>query len=725
MRVQAHFLGRIVLFTLLLSVVASLAAFAQAYEHFIPIWPSSGIGLALLWRHGARYWPAIFLSDTALTMISGTPMLAASGNGWLEVLIMMTALRLLQHWQVRTSLPDVRQFFRFVAALLVASSLAIPIYGLRVYLLFQQTPSHALALGASYFVSQSFSLLIFTPLIVAWSQQKLPYGRNRGIFLASMCVLTVACFAVLSVSPALQDRLLFLLLPIVVICSVVAGIGGASAASALLAMLLIAMAQTSASIEDTLLRSFFVLSAALTGYLLAVVFGERDRTATEMEFRARHDALTGLLNRYEFECRVHVALRDLTRPHALLYLDLDQFKLVNDTCGHLAGDDMLRQLARTIEQSLPQDAALARLGGDEFACLLPDATVDGVEGIARKLHDAVRSFEFCVDERRFTVDVSIGTTFLSPADDHSYDDVLARADVACYVAKEQGRNRTHAYNAADAAMRDRHSDIQRISQLRAGLAGGLFQLYAQRIVNIDAATTGENDYEVLLRHADPNSTMRIENVFELAQRYGLSAKIDHWVLEQTAQFLRNHSGTNLRLNVNVAATTLESEGFLEFVLALPERHGFLASQLVLEITEAVAVQNLTRAVQTLRTLSESGIAICLDDFGTGVASFGYLSDLPVSIVKIDGRFVRDLGADPAAEIVIESLTRIAALRNIRCVAEWVEDLAVIPQLRKLGVTHAQGHAIHRPAPLALVMCGLKDHASYPNDIGEPGIVASL
>jgi EAL domain-containing protein (putative c-di-GMP-specific phosphodiesterase class I) len=175
------------------------------------------------------------------------------------------------------------------------------------------------------------------------------------------------------------------------------------------------------------------------------------------------------------------------------------------------------------------------------------------------------------------------------------------------------------------------------------------------------------------------------------------------VLEQAAQFLHANPGMNVRLSINVSATTLESDGFREFVLGLPVRYGFRTRQLILEITEAVAVENLTRAVETLHTFLGHGIEICLDDFGAGVASFGYLNDLPVSMVKLDGRFVRDIVVDPAAEIVIESLTRVAALRGIPCVAEWVEDVEMIPRLRRLGVAYAQGHAIHRPAPLARVI----------------------
>ena len=709
-RTQLRFIGLLAAWTVLLSLVAFLSAFAQADPGFIPIWPATGIGLALLWHHGARYWPAVFVANTISSMVVGTPLIAASGVGVLEVLIALTALRLLRRWNVHLSLPDMRQFTAFVAALLVASSIASPLSALRRSFRFQFPPPRALAAGVEYFLSAAFSFLIFTPLVLAWSHENFPHAARRWLFLASMGVLAIAGWCVLSVAPALQDRLLFLLLPVVVICAVVAGIGGASAACVVLTMVLNVMAHTPASISETLLRSFFVLTAALTGYLIAVMFRERERAAAQMAYRAQRDPLTGLINRYEFDNRVNAVLRDAPAAHALMYLDLDQFKLINDTCGHLAGDDMLRQLSTAIAKTLPADAALARLGGDEFACLLPGATPEGLDEVASRLHDAVRRFEFPVGDLRFNVGVSIGTTFLS-ADDRSADEVLARADVACYAAKDQGRNRTHAYTSSDADAHGWHSDLQKISQLQAQLARGQFQLYAQQIVSIDDAAPRTDVYEILLRHADPDSDLPIGNVFESARRYGLTARVDRWVLEQAALFLHAHAATGLRLSVNVSAATLESDGFREFVIALPDRHRFAARQLMLEITEAFAVRNLTGAVETLVALRTRGIDICLDDFGSGVASFGYLGDLPVSIVKIDGRFVRDLRTDPAAEIVIGSLARIAALRGIRCVAEWVEDLDLIPRLRKLGVSDAQGFAIHSPAPLASIVARVRSNGA--------------
>ena len=693
------FAVQLVACTVLLMLVSWLAAKAQPNQGYVPIWPSGGIAMGLLWRHGARFWPAVLAAGAALSLSVQTSWLAAIGVGWMLVLIVMVALYLLRRWNVHSLLDDMRQLVGFLLALMIATSLAVPIYGVRMYLVFGYPPLKALAFGADYFLSALVSFLIFAPLVVSWSARTFDQRAKRWMFGIGIAAIATGGWWVVLIDPHLQDRLLFLMLPFVVLCALGGEIAGAAAAAALLTMVMAAMTRTAVPVTDSILRTLFAMIAVLTGYLVAATFREREHVAAEMDSLARHDALTGLMNRFEFENQVAAALRDDSRDYALLYLDLDQFKLVNDTCGHLAGDHMLRQLAATIENALPADAILARLGGDEFGCLLANVTPNDVQEVASRLHQTINDFEFPVGELRFKVGVSIGTTFLSSAEDQSPDDVLARADVACYAAKEEGRNRTHAYDPYDPGMQGRHSEIQRISQLQADLENGVFELHAQRIVDLrDPPATGPF-YEILLRHTQGESGESIESVISMAQRYNLIPLIDRWVLDQIAVFLAETPMPDLRLSVNIGATTLESEGFDRYVLDLPERYGFDPRRLALEITEAVAVQNLTRAVETLHLFRAHGYDISLDDFGTGVASFGYLHDLPVTSVKIDGRFVRDLGKDPTADIIIESLARVATLRGITCVAEWVENLAMLPRLRKLGIVYAQGYAIHRPEPL--------------------------
>ena len=695
-----RFAGRLVLASLLLCLVAYFATRAQPNQGFVPIWPEGGLGLALLWRHGGKYWPAVFLGNTTLSATVGTPLLAATGVGWLQVLVVGIALALLRRWEVRQTLDDLRQFGLFTLACAIASSVALPVYGIRVGLVLHFPPAVAFEFGSDYFLSSLFSCLIFTPLLVAGSSRIFASRLRRTALAAALAAIAVAGIVILNLPAVLQDRSLFLLLPFVMIAAIAGQVAGASAAAALLTFVFVALARdTAVTITDNLLRSTFIVVAALTGYLLAVVFNERERAAADMDFRARHDALTGLMNRYEFENHIAAALRDRTRRHALLYLDLDQFKLVNDSCGHLAGDHMLYKIARTIEGAAPAGAVLARLGGDEFGCLLHDASLEEAAEAARQLHDAIRAFHFEVGELSFTVGVSIGATFLTPGDGEVTDDVLSRADIACYTAKEHGRNRTHIYSPGDASMHSRHTELQELSQLKSALASGLFTLNGQRIVRVDGKGHEPPFYEVLLKHAGAGAHGAIEELLGMARRYGLIGEVDRWVYTQAAQMLARTGAQDLRLSVNVAATTLESEGFQSFLMALPGQYGFTADRMVLEITEAVAVQNLTRAVESLQALRAQGFGIALDDFGAGVASFGYLRELPVTMVKLDGRFVRDLLVDPSAEVVIGALAKLAALRGIVCIAEWVEDAAIMPRLAALGVDYAQGYAIHRPEPL--------------------------
>lgn len=679
-----------------------LGLHSQLSENFAPIYPENGIALALLWRYGPRYWPAVFIASTLSSHFVGTPLFAATAIGWLDVLLVMVALAFLHRWQVRPSLEGRRDLNGFTLAIFLASALAAPIYGYREIAVFGDTSANALTLGIHYFLSAFFSYLILTPLILVWTPGYLQSrARLWGLAAAAVAILAIGS-VILAASPELREQLLFLLVPLVVMAAVVGRIGGAAVAAAcMIVILMILGGRAVVSLQEDALHTVFIALATLTGYLLAAVFAEREHAVSELNYRARHDTLTGLINRFEFENRLRAAIKDRGGRHALLYLDLDQFKLVNDTCGHLAGDDMLRRLASTLERAVPPGAALARLGGDEFGYLLPMSGLSEAEACAKAVHETIRGFRYVVGEMSFTVGGSIGATLLS-TDDRTPDDVLRRADIACYAAKETGRNRTSVYTPTDAAMNRRHADIYTLSQLQTALDGGQFQLYVQRIYNIADPKDTTPFYEVLLRYADAESGRTIKDILENAQRYGVIAQVDRWVFEQSARFLEHNRDRRLRLSINVTATTLESTGFGEFVLGLPARYGFEADQMCIEITEAVAMRDLAAAVAVLRRFRERGFDVALDDFGAGVASFGYLRDLPVSMVKIDGNFVRDLGHDPAAAVVIESLVRVSSLRGLPCIAEWVEVTAQIPRLQALGITYVQGYAIHRPAPMASI-----------------------
>ena len=708
-RVPALRFGVDVLLMAALMFAASYATYrAQVAPDLVPLYTESGIALALVWRYGARYWPAVSLTTLAVAYLIDGDAVVGLGAAWQDVLVLMITLCLLTRAHVDMRLARLRDLAGFVAAVLAGPLAAFPVFALRHTLVFGHSLQGALAFGLHYYLATVFGYLIVAPLILTLSALRLETRWRTWLFIGSLAAIGVVDILAVSAGQQMGDRLLFLFLPFAMAAAIAARMGGAATAAFLIMVALVAAGEHgSITLGEEALYAAFLATATLTGYALAILANEWELAHAELDFRARRDQITGLMNRYGFEDYLKDALKDRARRYALLYIDLDQFKLVNDTCGHLAGDRMLRSLGHTLEEALPPGAVLARLGGDEFGCLFKDSDSEDAEAVARELLEAIRAFRYTVASRTFTVGASIGVAFLSPDEDTGPDAVLGRADIACYAAKEAGRNRVYVYGRRDASMHQKLADIHELSQLQTALAAGQFQLYAQRIVHIGTPADQRPYYEVLLRYADPEQG--IADMLKGAQHYGLSPIIDRWVFEEAARFLGKHPDGSLKLSLNVTATTLESEGFEAFVLALPEKAGFSPAQLCLEITEAVELQHLTAAIATLGRLRERGFAIALDDFGAGVASFGYLSELPVTAVKIDGRFVRDLDHEPTARIVIDALVKLAALRRIECIAEWVEDATLVPILRDMGVGYAQGFALHRPEPLARILMPATSH----------------
>jgi diguanylate cyclase (GGDEF)-like protein/PAS domain S-box-containing protein len=426
---------------------------------------------------------------------------------------------------------------------------------------------------------------------------------------------------------------------------------------------------------------------------------EERKLRSQLAYQARHDALTSLFNRGVFEVKLK-ELVDATMSQgqcALLYLDLDQFKLINDTCGHEAGDLLLRDLGQRLAGMVLEPHVFARLGGDEFGVLLDQVDEAYAMNLAERLRRLIMDFRFEFQELTFRVGVSIGVTFFSPGQDTPAA-ILSRADVACYMAKEEGRNRIHVYRSGDLTMIQRHSEIQWISQLQSALQEGRFCLFWQRIYSIAAVQPEDacEIYEVLLRLTEGEKLISPAEFIPIAERFGFMPVIDRWVIEQACQHLWAQPNARLVLSINLTGATLDDPGFYDFVLGLQSHYGVDPKQICFEITETVAINRLTRAVETMRKLAEHGYRFALDDFGSGVASFGYLAQLPVQYVKVDGRFVQGLSADPANAIIVETLAKLAHMRGISCIAEWVESGAVIDQLKRVGVEFAQGYFLHRP-----------------------------
>jgi diguanylate cyclase (GGDEF)-like protein/PAS domain S-box-containing protein len=446
------------------------------------------------------------------------------------------------------------------------------------------------------------------------------------------------------------------------------------------------------------------LVRATDGRILGGVVVFRDVSEAEqlrerLVHEASHDSLTGLRNRAAFDRQ----LRELTAGsdrrvrHALLYLDLDQFKLINDTRGHETGDRLLIELTKRMRALIHKPDVIARLGGDEFGVLVLDAHEKTVLLLAEELRRAVLDYRFKERDLTFTVGVSIGVTFFSPGE--RSPEVLSRADIACYIAKGAGRNAIHVYRLDDVSMMKHHSDLTRVTQLESAMNEGRFKLFGQRIVRLNESEGNGRFYEVLLRLYENGEIVTPSVFLPVAARYGLATPIDQWVLEHSFKFLSDKAGFGIRLSINLDPRTLDGPDFHRHVLEQRARYNVPAESVCFEVTENVALEHLTRAVDTMHKLSETGFRFALDDFGSGVASFGYLQQLPVHYVKIDGRFVQNYGEDPVNPLVVRTLAELARMRSIKCIAECVENEPTRRELAKLGVDYGQGFFLHKPEPL--------------------------
>ena len=427
------------------------------------------------------------------------------------------------------------------------------------------------------------------------------------------------------------------------------------------------------------------------------------RAMTErLHYQATHDELTGLLNRREFERLLREALAGhggaAGVPFALLYFDLDQFKLINDLSGHAAGDQLLVQLVRAMRADLGPGSILARLGGDEFGVLAPGVDLARAEALAERIRRCIERHIFRWHERTYTLSASIGLVMVE-CKNSTLKDLLAWADSACYQAKERGRNRVCTYRD-DAASTHRIGEMEWANRLRGALEQGHLLLDYQELVALDPAPGEGVHVELLLRMRDPAGGVILPGAFiGAAERYGLMPAVDRWVIRTAlANFSRLHPcGAQLQsCSINLSGASVEDDGLADFILDAVARFGVPPQRLCFEITETVAVRDLQRVAQVIERLRAAGCQIALDDFGAGMSSFGYLKNLPVDSIKIDGSFVRDLGREPVSRIIIDAVTRIGHARQLQVIAEWVEEESVLSVLRELGVDYAQGFLLHRP-----------------------------
>jgi diguanylate cyclase (GGDEF)-like protein/PAS domain S-box-containing protein len=467
---------------------------------------------------------------------------------------------------------------------------------------------------------------------------------------------------------------------------------------------------TEAAIEQTVAPIRAADGRVLGAVLVFRDVTDRRRMAREMSYRATHDALTGLVNRSDFESRLHHALRLAHADgsvHALMYVDLDQFKLVNDACGHAAGDQLLRQVAALLKQCVRARDTLARLGGDEFGVILQFCGIEQAQRVAQQICERMDEYRFVHGERRFRVGASVGLVPL----DHRWPtaaSAMQAADAACYAAKEAGRNRVHAWLDADESLRLRSGEMQWVARLEQAVDEDRFELFAQRIQPIRAASSGLH-CEVLLRLRGPDGRLVAPGAFlPAAERFHIATRIDHWVVRRVVDWMARRRGALGHVDVlavNLSGQSISDPAFLRLVNEIVDGARFDARKLCFEVTETAAITNMADATAFVDAMRERGIRFALDDFGAGASGFSYLKTLKVDYLKIDGQFIRDLQADPIDRATVRCFRDVAATLGTRTIAEFVEDEATATLLREIGIDYGQGYLYHSPEPIDAVVGG--------------------
>lgn len=461
-----------------------------------------------------------------------------------------------------------------------------------------------------------------------------------------------------------------------------------------------------------LVNSFATMRESMEAYQVKLKneINEHKKTALELmqekervSYQAGHDALTGLVNRREFEVRLNqllgVALSENT-SHAMLYIDLDQFKVVNDTCGHVAGDALLRQLSSMLQHKIREGDILARLGGDEFGLLIMDCSLDDAEKIANQLKEQIQEFHYEWNETVFRVGASIG---LVPVNKNSLtvELIMSAADTACYAAKDTGRNRVHVYKPDDAEMVTRYGEMEWVARITKALDERNFILFQQKVMLSDSPQEKLEYSEVLIRMKGENNEIIPPGAFlPAAERYNVAPDIDRYVIKEVFKYINSSSEkNNIVYGINLSQMSIGAEGFLAFILLQFKLFNVSGSRICFEITETAAVKDINVAVQFIKALKSYGCRFALDDFGRGLSSLVYLKTLPVDYLKIDGLFVKDILSDVVDLAMVKSINDIGHVMNMKTIAEFVESKEIYLQLKEIGVDCVQGNWIGEPIEL--------------------------
>lgn len=431
---------------------------------------------------------------------------------------------------------------------------------------------------------------------------------------------------------------------------------------------------------------------------------EVQRRTEDLERMVKLDSITGLVNRYEFEQQLKTSIQEAKKEgmfHVMCYIDLDQFKIVNDKCGHIAGDELLRQIALVLKRSTRETDIVARLGGDEFGIIYMNTTLEEAQQHAKRLLNAIGEYRFSWHGNTFGIGASIGMVAINRESSNATE-LLSEADTACYAAKDGGRNRVHVAVPKDVAIEDRRNQMQWIVRLEKALAENSFVLYVQPISPV-LDPLQRSHYEVLIRLQEENGEIIPPMAFiPAAERFGFMPKLDRWVIEHTFMAfdrIRSLKMEEIHFSINISGASLGDTGTREFIRGMFGCYGVPYRVITFEITETEAIGNLSNALAFIEEFKQLGCQFSLDDFGCGLSSFSYLQNIPVDYLKIDGSFVHDIHLNPINKAMVESINNIGHVMGIQTICEFVENIAILHVLNELEVDYAQGYHIGRPFPM--------------------------
>ncbi len=478
------------------------------------------------------------------------------------------------------------------------------------------------------------------------------------------------------------------------------------------------------TIKGRVLHTIHGLPERITGIIMDIT--DRVSADEQMRYLATHDVMTNLANRYEFEKRLTGTLRRArfkNSQHVFMYLDLDQFKVVNDICGHHAGDKLLSQLANLLKEQIRETDTIGRLGGDEFGILLENCPLQHALQTAESIRTSVQDYRFVWNDKSFKVGVSIGVV---PIMDNKLDcqQVMSSADAACFIAKDKGRNRIHIHKPEDMVDSRHLGEMEWVTRLNKAFEEDRFELYCELIKPLHEDNSGIF-CELLVRMLGDNGESIPPMAFiPAAERYGLMSRVDSWVIEQAFKYLAEQKQNNRldefkQICINLSATSLNNDELKELIIMERKKNDIPAELVCFEITETAAISNLTQAKSFIKELHDYGFQFSLDDFGSGMSSFTYLKNLEVDYLKIDGSFVTDILDDPVDLAMVESIARVGHVIGIKTIAEYVNDPALIPRLDQIGIDYVQGHGIAKDKPLEELIYSASNVTPFKRGIKRP------